>query len=834
MTVSPSVEWQTGRGSRSSSGRARGFALRRRPGGGSIECSMALPQLVPGMIFARDYRVLRHLSAGGMGAVYVVEQVSTQRQRALKIMLPELVRDPKNRERFTQEATVGARIRSDHLVEVVAAGIDEATETPWMAMELLEGEELAQVLEKRALAPGEMLEVYRQLCHGLGAAHRGGLVHRDLKPENIFLAHARRDGAPYTVKILDFGIAVVIDESRTAAMATSTLGSPLWMAPEQAEQGAIRPATDVWALGLIGFYALTGMYYWRVAHRDFALAVLLKEIFVDPIDPATVRAGLYGRAGMIPPGFDAWFARCVVREPAQRFHDANEALAALIPVLSNAAGIPVMAQTYPGPLPTAAPLATPPGYGPSGPLNAAPMSLPMPTPAGYGSGPLVHPTMAQPGYGPPSQGYAPPPMPPKSGASMGVLVGLAVVVLCIAAVLGVALARSGANSTKSPTAGEVPPPPATTTATATRTIPGYHPPECRGTGMDRDLAGLGGVVQLAAGRFHSCALQRTATVACWGWNSSRQIGNDTTEDQLTPVLVPGLGNVRQIAAGEQTTCALLQTGQVLCWGLLLRGARGQPTAIDGIEGATSVTVGGFHGCATLADGTARCWGQNGNGQLGDGTDSLRFAAVPVLGLANLVQVAAGAQHSCAVDRGGFVWCWGQQEQGQIGNGHRAREPVTRPTLVPGVTDVAALAAGESHTCALRRDGSVLCWGSNAQGAVGVAGEGIQPNPVIVAGAGPAVRIAAGYHHTCVVRRDRSLVCWGENTTCQIGVGSFQAPRGPLLVARAGPVAELGLAGMHTCVVRPDTTVRCWGFNNYGQLGNGTTAAGIDIDYGQRP
>jgi len=785
---------------------------------------MALPQLVPGMIFARDYRVLRHLSAGGMGAVYVVEQVSTQRQRALKIMLPDLVRDPKNRERFTQEATVGARIRSDHLVEVVAAGIDEATETPWIAMELLEGDELAKVLEQRALSPGELLEVFRQLCHGLGAAHRGGLVHRDLKPENIFLAHARREGSPYTVKILDFGIAKVIGESRTAAMSTSTLGSPLWMAPEQAEQGAIRPATDVWALGLIAFYALTGAYYWRIAHGDFAIAMLLKEIFVDPLDPASVRAGLYGRAGMIPPGFDAWFSRCVVRDPAMRFHDANEALAALIPVLSNAAGIPVVAQTYPGPLPTAAPLATPPGYA---------------------SAPVVHPTMAHPGYGPPShppwaptasgpwpptQGYAPPPAPPRSGSSTGLVVGIGVAVLGLAAAAGIAVATRSSDPAEPPVAGQLPPPPVT--APTTPTIPGYRPPQCRGTGMDRDVAGLGGVVQLASGRFHSCALLRTGTVACWGWNNSRQVGNDTTEDQLNPVMVPGLAGVRQIGANEQTTCALLQTGQVLCWGLMLRGARGQPTPIDGLQGATSVAVGGFHGCATVADGTVRCWGQNGHGQLGDGTDDLRFGAVPVEGLANVVQVVAGEQHTCALDRAGSVWCWGQQEHGQLGNGRRAREPVTRPALVPGVTEVAALAAGEGHTCALRRDGSVMCWGSNAQGAVGVAGEGSQASPVVVGGAGPAVRIAAGYHHTCVVRRDRSLVCWGENTTCQLGVGSFQAPRGPQLVARIGPVAELGPAGMHTCVVRPDTTVRCWGFNNYGQLGNGTTAAGVDIDYGQ--
>ena len=130
-----------------------------------------LPQLTPGTVFARDFRVLRPLAAGGMGAVYVVEQMSTQRPRALKIMLPELVREPKARERFMQEATVSARIRSDHVVEVVGAGIDDATGTPWIAMELLEGEELADTLRRRGtLPPGEVMEVFRQLGHALGAA----------------------------------------------------------------------------------------------------------------------------------------------------------------------------------------------------------------------------------------------------------------------------------------------------------------------------------------------------------------------------------------------------------------------------------------------------------------------------------------------------------------------------------------------------------------------------------------------------------------------------------------------------------------------------------------
>ena len=172
-----------------------------------------------------------------------------------------LVRDPKNRERFTQEATVGARVRSDHLVEVVAAGIDEATETPWIAMELLEGDELAKVLEQRALSPGELLEVFRQLCHGLGAAHRAGLVHRDFKPSNVLLG---KDDGPSArlVKVLDFGLARAVEHAGSEELSATPesgsynqqgslleapltrtgaiMGTPAYMAPEQHEG---RPAT---------------------------------------------------------------------------------------------------------------------------------------------------------------------------------------------------------------------------------------------------------------------------------------------------------------------------------------------------------------------------------------------------------------------------------------------------------------------------------------------------------------------------------------------------------------------------------------------------------------
>ena len=325
-----------------------------------------LTQLTPGQVLAHDFKIVRALAAGGMGSVYLVEQISTGRQRALKIMHPEYARDEESRVRFTQEARAGARIRSEHVVEVVSAGVDDETGIPWLAMELLDGEELSARMQRLGrLPPSDVLEIFRQLCHGLGEAHRAGLIHRDLKPENIFVANSRRQNVPFTVKILDFGVAKLALESATQMDGTRPVGTPRWMAPEQSEHnGHVTAATDVWALGLIAFYLLTGRYYWRSANaRDGKLTTLLRELVIEPIEFASKRAAFFTCAGAIPSGFDAWFARCVVREPEQRFVNAEVALEELAPILENAT-------PWDGPLPDlpygSAPTGQRPGHATSG------------------------------------------------------------------------------------------------------------------------------------------------------------------------------------------------------------------------------------------------------------------------------------------------------------------------------------------------------------------------------------------------------------------------------------------------------------------------------------
>lgn len=289
-------------------------------------------RLEPGQVFAGDYRIVRPLAAGGMGAVYVADQLSTGKARALKVMRAELVDDLDARRRFEQEARVGARVASDHVVEIHAAGVDGETGLPFLVMELLVGEDLASAIERSGpMPPSAVLAIFEQLCHAIGAAHGAGVVHRDLKPENVFLAKPRRAReASVDVKVLDFGIAKVVEESASRKKSTQSIGTPLWMAPEQTElRSVVSPRTDVWALGLIAYYMLTGRPFWLAASSDEAtMTQLFREVLMGPLPPPSARASEQG-APAPPAAFDAVFARAVCRDRDRRYADASQFVEAL-------------------------------------------------------------------------------------------------------------------------------------------------------------------------------------------------------------------------------------------------------------------------------------------------------------------------------------------------------------------------------------------------------------------------------------------------------------------------------------------------------------------------
>jgi eukaryotic-like serine/threonine-protein kinase len=299
--------------------------------------------LPPGHVFAERYRVERLLARGGFGAVYVAEQLATEATVALKILWPHILGSEPAVTSFQQEARIAGRVRSPHIVRVLDAGFDATTAMPYLAMELLEGEDLEQhVTRVGPLTPEFAVTLLRQLASALDKAHgyvdREGalrpIVHRDLKPENLFLSRSE-SGSPL-LKVLDFGLAKVL--SGTSNLSREVKGTPLYMAYEQVTGSAITPQTDIWALGLIAFFLLTGTGYWKAgSSADASLTQLFAEVITLPIEAPSVRAAELGSRAVLPRGFDEWFLRCVNRERTSRFESAGRAVAALAETLGLAA-----------------------------------------------------------------------------------------------------------------------------------------------------------------------------------------------------------------------------------------------------------------------------------------------------------------------------------------------------------------------------------------------------------------------------------------------------------------------------------------------------------------
>ena len=275
---------------------------------------------------AGRYRVIACLKRGGMGSVYEVLDKRTDRLRALKVMLPDVATDADMRERFEREAIVVGRVRSDHIVEVVDAGIADP-DMPFLVMERLHGEDLATLLARRGtLEAKEVVSMLSQVASGLDKIHQEGVIHRDLKLENLFVTK-RDDGSPH-LKIVDFGVAKLIDYA-TSLSTTRSLGTPLFMAPEQLTgDGAIGPAADLYALAHAAFCLLAGKPYWfREADEAATPYAFISVVAKGASESARERARRLDVA--LPPAFDAWFEKATAKNPSRRFETATELVEAL-------------------------------------------------------------------------------------------------------------------------------------------------------------------------------------------------------------------------------------------------------------------------------------------------------------------------------------------------------------------------------------------------------------------------------------------------------------------------------------------------------------------------
>ncbi len=295
---------------------------------------LRLPQTGPlpkvGEVVGGKYKLERLIGKGAMGAVFAARHELLQKQVAIKLMTEEHAGTPQAMTRFFNEARAAAGIEGEHVARVLDVGQLESG-APFMAIELLEGEDLAQLLERRGPLPvHEVVDWTLQALEALAEAHSLGVVHRDLKPANLFLAR-RRDGTKL-VKVLDFGISkqnTTKGSAGAVASITATasfLGSPMYMAPEQLRSAkSVDARADIWAIGVVMYELLSGKLPFEAGS--------VPELFVAVLEQSPV--SLRARRQDVPSGLEEVVMRCLAREAADRYQNVADLAEALAPFVAN-------------------------------------------------------------------------------------------------------------------------------------------------------------------------------------------------------------------------------------------------------------------------------------------------------------------------------------------------------------------------------------------------------------------------------------------------------------------------------------------------------------------
>jgi alpha-tubulin suppressor-like RCC1 family protein len=278
-----------------------------------------------------------------------------------------------------------------------------------------------------------------------------------------------------------------------------------------------------------------------------------------------------------------------------------------------------------------------------------------------------------------------------------------------------------------------------------------------------------------------CAITTDNRLSCWGDNRFGQLGTGDHDARSKPAGVDGIpGEISKATNGAGHTCAETSDGALYCWGRNTAGQLGlgdldprdtpqkvtMPISIERLSAGAAFT------CARGTDGSLYCFGSNEYGQLGIGSNAPQNAPMKVMGIASVVRLTTGAGHSCAFTSDGIVSCWGDNREGQLGTGDT--DARNKPVRIDpdGLGAVTQVYAGGAHTCAQRVDGSLWCWGSNRFGQLGTGDTKgrVLPEQIAPDVLGNSVSaVYTGGAHTCAVKVDGSVWCWGNNQYGQLGV-----------------------------------------------------------------
>jgi alpha-tubulin suppressor-like RCC1 family protein len=363
------------------------------------------------------------------------------------------------------------------------------------------------------------------------------------------------------------------------------------------------------------------------------------------------------------------------------------------------------------------------------------------------------------------------------------------------------------------------------------------------------------IASISSGGGHTCVVESWGSTKCWGDNLDYQIGDGSRAPQQMPTSPQQAAWAVhwQIAAGSNFTCALgdSTTSQgVKCWGSNTSFQTGQfsyepiqsPSAAVSGMNAPPINIAlsktGEHACAITVTGNVWCWGNNTNGQLGNNETLSSFTArqvqvsdSPAAYLPSVRSIAAGGSHSCAAlsydaSYAEGIYCWGLNDSGQLGDSSTTQRAMATAVDISNIGSTSnsvwftQIVAGDKHTCALRNDGAVFCWGLNSSGQLGDGSTTQRNLPTAHATLGTAsgvVALTAGANHTCALKSNHEVLCWGENGNGQLGNGTTTSTlSNPPVTTLAAPglfsagAVAISAGASRTCAAFFDGTIQCWG------------------------
>ncbi|KPA10280.1 hypothetical protein MHK_009515, partial [Candidatus Magnetomorum sp. HK-1] len=338
---------------------------------------------------------------------------------------------------------------------------------------------------------------------------------------------------------------------------------------------------------------------------------------------------------------------------------------------------------------------------------------------------------------------------------------------------------------------------------------------------------LVGVSKIAAAYYYSLALKNDGTVWGTGFNSSYQLGIDTTSGKQMPVQALNIDDITELSCGHDHVIALDSNRNIWAWGQNSFGQHGDGTTtqktiaaqITSITNVVAIASGFYHTLALKNDGTVWSWGKNDYGALGDGTTTQRTSPVQVSSLSNIIAISGGGYHSIALKNDGTVWAWGRNNSGQLGDTTQTDSSI--PVEVYGLTNIIFIAAGENHSAALTDEGNVWVWGYNNYGQLGDGTTTYRTTPVMLSTLNNIRLIAPSENHTLALTYGGQVMAWGRNIYGQFGDGTTTDSTIPITITSLSDIIDIAVGENHSLALKYDMTVWGNGQNAWGQLGDET-------------